>query len=291
VLFGVRTAYFQARAAKELVTVARETLTDQQKHLEQTQGFVEVGTQPEIALAQSKTNLANARVQLITAENNYAVARAQLNQAMGVEQPIDYDVADETAPPVEGEDSPGEALAQEALQARPDAAAADAEVRAQEFTLRSDQGALGPSLGLSTGFVDAGEHVNNLVWNWSAAVTLSVPLFQGSVTRAQVREATANVAAAKAQAVSARQQVLLDVEQARLSVRAARTALDAAGEALVNATDQLHLAEGRYEVGVGSIIELSDAQLALTTAAQQKVQAEYNLAQARASLLKALGRE
>jgi outer membrane protein len=291
VLFTVRNVYFQARADKELVTVARETLANQQKHLQQTQGFVEVGTQAEIALAQSKTNVANAQVQLITAENNYAIARTQLNQAMGVEQPVDYDVADETAPPVDGEDAAGEALAQEALQARPDVVAAVEQVRAQELTLRSDEGALGPSLGLSTGFVDAGQQANSLVWNWSASLALSVPLFQGGVTRAQVREATANVAAAKAQLATARQQVLLDVEQARLSVRAARTALDASGDALANATDQLHLAEGRYEVGVGSIIELSDAQLALTTAAQQRVQAEYNLAQARAGLLKALGRE
>jgi len=291
VLFNVRNLYFQARADKELVTVARETLADQQKHLEQTQGFVDVGTQPEIALAQSKTNVANAQVQLITAENNYAVARAQLNQAMGVEQPIDYDVADETAPPVEGEDAPGDALVQEALQARPEIAAASEQVRAQELTVRSIEGGYGPTLGLSTGFTDAGETANSLVWDWSAALTLTVPVFQGGLTRSQVREAIANVAAARAQLATARQQVLLDVEQARLSVRAARTALDAAGEALINATDQLHLAEGRYEVGLGSIIELSDAQLAMTTAAQQRVQAEYNLAQARASLLKALGRE
>jgi outer membrane protein len=291
VLFNVRNVYFQARADKELLTVARETLANQQKHLQQTQGFVEVGTQPEIALAQSKTNVANAQVQLITAENNYALARAQLNQAMGVEQAIDYDVADETAPPVEDEDAPGEVLAQEALQARPEVAVATEQVRAQELTVRSIQGAYGPTLGLSTGFTDAGEQTSNLAWNWSASLVLSVPLFQGGLTRSQVREATANVAVAKAQLATARQQVLLDVEQARLSVRAARTALDASGEALANATDQLHLAEGRYEVGVGSIIELSDSQLALTTAAQQRVQAEYNLAQARAGLVKALGRD
>lgn len=291
VLFAVRTSYFQARADKELVGVARETLANQQKHLQQTQGFVEVGTQPEIALAQAKTNVANAQVQVITAENNYAIARAQLNQAMGVEQPIDFDVADETAPPVEGEDATGDALAQEALGARPEVKALAEQVLAQELTLRSIQGAYAPSLGVSTGLTDAGESTNNLVWNWSAALTLSVPVFQGGLTRSQVVEARANLAAVKAQATAERQQVLLDVEQARLAVRAARAALVAAGEALVNATDQLHLAEGRYEVGVGSIIELSDAQLALTTAAQQRVGAEYNLAQARAGLVKALGRD
>ena len=48
-------------AAAGLVSVAQETLDDQQKHLDQTQGFVDIGTPPEIALAQSKTGVANAR--------------------------------------------------------------------------------------------------------------------------------------------------------------------------------------------------------------------------------------
>jgi outer membrane protein len=88
-----------------------------------------------------------------------------------------------------------------------------------------------------------------------------------------------------------RQQVRLEVEQARLAVRAAKEALVASGEALANGSEQLRLAEGRYETGIGSIIELSDAQVAMTSAGYQKVQAEYVLAQARAGLIKALGRD
>ncbi len=290
VRYTVRSTYFAARADKELVTVARETLADQQKHLEQTQGFVDVGTQPEIALAESKTNVANAQVQLINAQNGYETAKALLNQAMGVEGPTDYDVADETLPPVDGEDQDTAPLLDEALKARPEFAVLTHQIRAQELTVRAVNGSLWPSLGASTGFTDAGEQVSNLAWNWSASVNLSVPLFQGGVTRAQIREAQANLSSLQAQADALRQQVRVDVEQARLGVRAAKASLVAAGDALVNAQEQLRLAEGRYEVGVGSIIELSDAQVALTTAAQQKVQAEYNLATARAQLLKALGR-
>jgi len=58
----------------------------------------------------------------------------------------------------------------------------------------------------------------------------------------------------------------------------------------VNAREQLRLAEGRYQSGVGSIIELGDAQIAATSAAAQVVQADFNLATARAQLLTALGR-
>jgi outer membrane protein len=291
VLLGVRIAYFQARAAKGLVGVAKDTLANQDKHLEQTEGFVEAGTQAEIALAQSRTDVANARVQLITAENAYETAKAQLNDAMGVEGPTDYEVADETLPPVPGEDGTTDTLLGEALQSRPELAALANDVRSQELTLRSVRAALGPSVNLSTGFTDAGEQFSNLTWNWSAAVGISIPLFQGGFTRAQVRETEFNLTAAKAQYDAERQLVRLEIEQARLGVRAAKATLSAAGDALVNAQERLRLAEGRYETGVGSIIELGDAQVALTSAGQQKVQAEYNLAQARAQLVKALGRD
>jgi outer membrane protein len=291
VLFGVRTAYFQARAAKSAVTVAVDTLANQQKHLGQIEGFVEVGTRPEIDLAQAKTDVANARVQLITAQDAYAIGKAQLNQAMGVEDSTDYDVADETQLPVQGEDESTDPLVDEALKARPEIAALQDDIRAQELAVRAIQGALGPSLVFSTGFTDAGQQTSSLAWNWDAALGLSIPIFQGGQTRAQIRQAEANLAVIEAQAESERLQVRLEVEKARLTVVAAKAALTAAGEALVNAKERLRLAEGRYETGVGSIIELGDAQLALTSAAYQQVQAEYTLAQARAGLIKALGRD
>jgi len=291
VLFNVRAAYYQARAANGLVKVATDTLANQEKHLQQTEGFVEAGTQAEIALAQSRTDVANARVQLITAQNGYETAKAQLNNAMGVESAADYDVTDETQAPVEGEDGTTDTLLGEALQSRPELAALANEVRSQELTLRAVRASLGPSVGFSTGFSDAGEQFSNLTWNWNAAVGITIPIFQGGITRAQIRESEANVASATAQLDTERQQVRLEIEQARLAVRAAKAALTAAGDALVNAQEQLRLAEGRYETGVGSIIELGDSQVALTSAGQQKVQAEYVLAQARAQLVRALGRD
>ena len=80
------------------------------------------------------------------------------------------------------------------------------------------------------------------------------------------------------------------MEQARLSVRAAQGEIGAAEEALVNAREQLRLAEGRYETGVGNIIELGDSQVAFTNASAQKVQADYDLATARVTLLHTLAR-
>lgn len=285
-----RTAYFDARAAKALVMVAQETLANQNRHLTQVQGFVEVGRRPEIDLAQVRTDLANARVLLINSENAYDTARARLNQVMGIEAPTDYDIADETLPVVSGEDQPLDELLDEALRARPELAALSSQVRAQEQTLRSIKGAYGPSVNLSTGLSEAGSEIDDLVWNWNAGLLLSWPVFQGGQTRAQVRVARAELAGLEAQVDALRQGVRLEVDQARLAVRAAVAALGAADDAVLNAREGLRLAEGRYETGVGNMIELGDAQLALTNAEAQSVQAEYSLASARARLLKALGR-
>ena len=68
------------------------------------------------------------------------------------------------------------------------------------------------------------------------------------------------------------------------------SSVQSAREAETNAREQLRLAEGRYQAGAGSIIELGDAQVTVNTAAAQRVQTEYNLAAARAALLRALGR-
>src|SRR3954471_3170458 len=95
---NVRAAFFQARATRALVGVAREAVDNFGKHLDQTQGFVEAGTRPEIDLAQARADLANAKAQLIDAQNNYLISKAQLNQAMGVVGAGDYEVADESLP-------------------------------------------------------------------------------------------------------------------------------------------------------------------------------------------------
>ena len=229
-------------------------------------------------------------VQLISAQNNYETAKAQLNMYMGVESSTDYDVADDSLPVIDGEDESTDVLMGEALKTRPELASLVLQVRAQELALRGAKGAYGPAITVGTGVTGRGTDIADLGWNWQANVSLSWSIFSGLSTYGTVKEADANKTALEAQLSGEKLQVRLDVEQARLAVRSAKAALSAAGEAEVNAREQLRLAEGRYRAGVGSIIELGDAQVAMTTAAAQRVQADYGLSSARAQLLHALGR-
>jgi outer membrane protein len=289
IAYNVRNAFFNARATQALVRVAEETLANQKLHLDQTTKFVRSGIQPELALAQANTNYANARVQLISAENNFLIAKAQLNLAMGVEQSTDYEVADETLDNVDGEEDDVEPLAQEAKRTRGDLVSLVQQVRAQELQVRSAWEGLAPALSVSMSLNDAGTDLGDLVWNWNAQFALSAPIISPGIW-ATLRQQRGLLVAARAQVDLQRQQVRLDVEQAVLAVRAAKESITATTEALGNAKQQLRLAEGRYKAGLGNMIELSDSQVAYTTAQGNKVQADYNLAVARAQLMKALGR-
>jgi outer membrane protein len=300
VQLGARAAFFRARAQKALVEVARETLANEDRHLAQVQGFVQAGSRPEIDLAQARATRATRRVQLIEAENAYVLARASLNEAMGVTGGTDYDVGDQMLPPIAGEDGPVDPLIDQALLARPEVAALRAQMRGQQLTVRALHGAYFPTLSLVGGATDAGVHLtqtfengvpHGMTWNFFAGLNLQWQIFQGLLTRGQVREAEAGVTAIYAQQNALVQQIWVGVQQAAAAVRAAKEALVASEEALVNARERLRLAEGRYSAGAGSIIELNDAQVGATNAAAVRVGAEYQLAAARAELALALGQQ
>ena len=289
VLANAQTAYFNSLAQQSLVQVAQETLENEKRRLSLVQAQVQVGTRPEIDQLQQRTAVANAQVQLIQARNNAATSRALLNQAMGVEGSSDYSVQEEVVAVVRGEAEPVSTLVDSAFTQRPDLAAADHQLRAQEYQLSATRGGFFPSLAASATATESGTSFDTLGWGLNAQVGLSWPLFQGGLTLAQMREQRANISNIQAQRDALRQQVRLEVERAQLAVGAARESEEAAQEALLNARERLRLAEGRYRAGVGNIIELSDAQLSANNAAVQRVQAAYNLATARTELARSLG--
>jgi outer membrane protein len=287
-LLAVRRAFFQARTQRDLIAVADDGVKNQERHLEQSQALVKAGIRPDIDLATVRTALANARVQLVNVQANYAVAQAQLAQAMGVEVGGAYTLADDELPGISGEDGPSAPLAARALEARPELANLESQQKAQSLLVDATRGNYGPSVA-AQGNVNETGSFDRIVPNWYVGLTLTWALYQGGFTTGQVREAKGTLTSLAGQAAAQRLQIQVDVEQGRLAVEAAKATITAAEEALVNAREQLRLAEARYKQGLGSVIELDDAQVAQTTAAAQAVQAHYGLASARAQLLAALG--
>ncbi len=252
---------------------------------------MQAGTRPPIDLSQARADFANAEVQVINADNAYQRSKVLVNQAMGVEGPIDYDVANEALPAQAGEDGALEPLLVTALVARPEIASATEQVKAQQLLIQSARGAYGPTISVGASFIQTTETGTNYVgWDVAAGITLTWNIFQGGLTKGMVNEAEGNLGFAAGQLDVLRQQVRVDVDQALLAIRAAKGALASARNALVAARQRLALAEGRYQNGSGSVIELGDAQIAAANAAAQVVQTDFQLATARAQLLWALGR-
>ncbi|MDB5100925.1 MAG: hypothetical protein JWM80_5346, partial [Cyanobacteria bacterium RYN_339] len=290
IALDVRTVFFTARANRTLVAVAKETLANQQKHFQQINGLVQIGTRAPIDRAQAAKDLANARLQLIKAQAAYETSRAQLDQAMGEPGPAGYDVAEEAMPVVAGEEKPLAELFKEAAAHRPDLAALDAQIQAQQFSIDATSHNTHPTLRATGGVGSNGAPASGANNTISGGLSLNWPIWSGGAQQAQLDEAKASLEGLQAQADGQRQALQLEVEQARLAVSSEKAAVVAAAESTKNAREQLRLAEGRYAAGVGSVIELADAQLGYTSAAAQEVQEGYRLATARAQLLKALGR-
>jgi outer membrane protein len=286
---AVRDAFMTAAADRALVQVQQEALDNQQRHLAQIQGFVQVGTRPAIDLAQSRTEVANSRLALLRAQNNYAVAKTQLERAMGYD-PGEYDVSSQVPDPEPEENTALDKLIEQAEQTRPEFAALQYQQRAQELALSADRAGYAPSLSLTGNVSEAGSELDELALNFGAGVTLSWPLYQGGVVSARVREARATLAGVHIQRELLRKDTRRELEQALLSLKAAQAALEIADEVVENARERLRLAEGRYSAGVGNVIELGDAQLVLSNAQSQRVSATYELGQARLQLRMGLGR-
>jgi outer membrane protein len=290
IVYNVRNAFLTAAADKALTDVALATLANQERHKTQIQGFVDVGTRPPIDLAQARTDVANAQLAVLRAQNAYAAAKAELSRTMGTQAGEDYEVSSELPGAEDDEAGSVELLMQRAEKERPEFAALSSQMRAQEAALRSIKGQYGPSLNLVGSLDESGYRLSSMATNLSAGVTLNWPIFQGGVTNGRVDEAEALLNGLRAQLEGLRADLRLALTQAVLSVSAAQAALVVASELVKLAQERLVLAEGRYSTGVGNSIELGDAELALRDAQTQRVSAEYDLALARALLRRSLGR-
>lgn len=292
---ALRVAFFTAAAQRELVAVAEVNLKNNETHLAEARAFVREGREPEIALVTAEATRANALVQAITARNAYATAKTRLNQAMGVQGAITYEVRVEPMVVVPDEDAPLERLVIEALATRPEAASLDAQRRSAQASVEVGRDAWFPSLSLGATATDSGTALTTGRWlgltpNFSAGLALSWAVNLGPAIPAQVRVALAQIANLDAQLDALQAQVRVDVGTAQLGVQAAREALMAALQGRQAANTQLALANGRFAAGVGNAVEVSDAQLAADQAGAQEVQARLNLDVARAQLIAALGR-
>jgi outer membrane protein len=284
-VFQVRQAYYAALASDALVAVADDTIVQMERHLAFAQGSLEVGRRTRFDVTRAEVDLENARIQKIQADNGLANARAALAGAIG-EDLGDARLAEPAAP--EEPDPDPRAAVERALRARPELLALDRRIAAAESAAAAARDTWYPTLGASGQLGWRGSDFP-LSRTWQVLGTLTWPFLNGGADVARASEASAAADAARAALAAEVLQVKVDVEQAALAVGEARARRDVSKVLVVQATENLELAEGRYQAGVGSIVDLVDAQAALTSARAQRIRAGYDLATARARLVRTLG--
>ena len=285
----VRTRFFEARAARALIHVQEEALENRRLNQSEVARFVEVGVRPEIDLLQAQTDLANARVALLSAQNQYGIAKASLRQAIGMQAATDFEVADDTLAALEQETRALPVLVDAALKQRPEIESLERSREAARASVSAARGEYQPTLSANAGIAEVGRELAGLSTNWNVGVALTWQVFSGGLTNGQVDEARALVVVQDSELASIRLRVQYDVEQAKSTIETTQASLSAAEEALRLAGSQLAQAQARYREGISTIIELRDAQFGLTSASSQLVQAQLDLYRARAQLMAALG--
>jgi len=232
-------------------------------------------------------DLSNAKLNMIKAENDFRIARVNLNNALGYPDAPEYETAEvEFVPHPQDMDFPTALV--RAYEGRPDLKSAVAKREAAEKSIEVAKKGYYPNLTGSAGYGWGGQE---FPWDkgWNVGATLNVPIFTGLSTKYQVDEARANLEVARANEKNVRQNIYLELQQAYSNFKEVSDRVATAEIQVKQAAENLELAEGRYTSGVGNAIEVTDALVSLSSARTSHAAAIYDYMIARAGIEKAIG--
>jgi TolC family type I secretion outer membrane protein len=286
VIANVQLAYLNYLQAGQVVKVNEATVAQTEQHLVQARAFHSVGKRPQFDVTKSEVDVANAKVDLIRSRNQARLAKVQLENAMGVHPNTSYSVSESfTIAPFAASLDSAQAWAQNA---RPDLRSARARFYANEALVAATWRQHLPTLSLSGNYIWSAFDFP-LFSRWNAGVTLSLPLFQGFNVSAQVQQARANEALTRASIDVLIESVRLEVEQSYLEMKEAEERIGATAKLVELSQETLKLAQARYNSGVGSAIEITDAQVTLSNAQITHIQARYDFNRGLVRLRRATG--
>ena len=287
VVFNVKQAYYTLLQTEKNREVAIETVKLTQDQLDQAKGFFDAGVKSKYDVTSAEVNLSNARLAQIRAENSVQIARVTLKNAMGSPDLPDFSIVDTLAfqkYPVTFEDA-----VQRAYTNRPDLQSTLARKEAFKEAVSLARTGYYPTLTGNANVSRVDSDYPPEKSGWSAGVTLNFPLFSGFLTNYQVKEAKENLNVQNANEETLRQSILLDVQQAYLNLRALEDGVVVAELTVRQAQENYEIVNGRYNAGVGSPLDVTNALVVQSNAKTNYIAALANYKIAEAALLKAMG--
>jgi outer membrane protein len=288
VVLEVDRAYLSALRAQAVLKVAEETLAARQLLLDQTRELQKAQIKSGLDVSFASVAVEEAKLLISAAQNERDAAYARLSTALGYASPVTFELVEE---PLRIDPMTATELVEEALRNRPDlhaqeltANAAESN-RSAERALRYPQVSAIAAAGLIPGRDDA------LRGRYGAlALNIAIPVFNGGLYKARETESAMRAKEAAERVHDARNRIARDVRIALLGVTTAAERVGLTARLLEQAAEALELAQSRYDLGLSSIVELSQAQLARTSAAIQNASARYDYQTQRALLDHEVGR-
>ncbi len=277
VILKVQQAYYQFLNAKALAQSQESDLKRAQANLDAAEQRHDAGVATIADVLQARTALSQAQLSLDTTRGTIQILRGVLAVAIGVGPAIaeTLEVVDDlpAALPLDQTSEQVAPLIRQAMAMRPDLDAARSEVFASQAHIRSARAERLPTIEFETN-VDRLYFLNvsGVTNNYLATLAIRFPLFDGFSRAFDVLQAKEEEEAARARVASLQQQVGLQVWTSYFNLDTAKQKIRTAQSLLKSAQESYDVALGRYQEGVGSILDLLSAQSALQDAKSQEVQ-------------------
>lgn len=286
----VKRVYLSVLKAQEIVALTKEAMASTERHLGATRRMLEVGSRNRADVLRWEVQLAQDRGNVVEGKNGLSIARAALNEAMGVDLGEEYELIPVSTDDVE-ERTPPEAQIGQYIASHPTVKITEANVDVQRASVRLAQGGFQPKVNLAYNY--NWEQDDDLQLDgektWSVSVQVNMPIFHSFGTYSGVRKAKADLRKAEVTAEGVRRGMMLRATSASLNLNAARTRIGIARKGVEGAEENLRIVRNMYEVGNLSNIDFIDAQLARNSARTNLIHAVYDYYIAEAELGRALG--
>jgi len=278
--FEVARGFYASLKTREFIAAAVAAVSSFETNLALANKRLDAGTLLKSDVLDMEVRLAQAREDLVRARNAQALAQRMLRNLLGLDQG-DFIVSD-SVPSVSAPPSRD-------FSRRPELAAARARAEAAQAQVRGAKGGRKPRVNAFGSLdYDYGTRFDNDGESYTAGVMAQWDLWDGNLTRARVREASAGLEAALEEERKLRLAIDFEVEEARLNLDAANERLFVTGKVVAQAAESTELLRARFEQGLALSTSLIDAETALVAARVHRAEAEADQRIAIAALRKAL---
>jgi outer membrane protein len=279
VLLQVNRAYFDALHAQSVVNVAEATVAARQLLLDQVSSLAQNKLKSQLDVSFADVNVSEAKLLLLRAQDAVQEAFAELTRALGSDQPVNFQLVDEQLPP--GPPAKPDDLIAQAMSNRPELAGLRFSRDAAYKFAEAEKDLSHPTVSL-VGVAGYIPYIAQLTSQQisseyeGVAVNVNIPVFNGHLFSARREAARYHALAADQLLRNEQERVARDVRVAWASTMTAYRRIDVTAQFLRQASLALDLAQGRYNLGLSSIIELTQSQLNVTQAEIENLSAKYD---------------